>query len=123
MNRRDFLNPDRLAQAAGQVWAAAQELAEPTPTPTRQECFSFLRFHHQAMATDWELVVPFGTPNAMDGADSVFRRIDQLEDQLSVYRAHSEVSQLNQNAWHKAMPVEAGLFNLLELAALLTEQT
>src|SRR5260370_42331445 len=122
MNRRDFLNRDRLAQTAGQVWAAAQELAKPPQPAPRHESFSFLRFYHQAMATDWELVVPFGTPNAMDGADSVFRRIDELEDQLSVYRGHSEISQLNHNAWQKPVPVEACLFGLLELAARLTEQ-
>lgn len=122
MNRRDFFNPNRLANAAGQVWAATQELTEPQPEPS-QDSFSFLRFHHQAMATDWELVVPFDTPGAIDRADLVFRRIDQLEDQLSVYRTQSEISQINLNAWQQAIQVETALFNLLEQAAQLTEQT
>jgi thiamine biosynthesis lipoprotein len=122
MNRRDFLNPNRLANTAGQVWAAAQELVEPVEE-IRPANYSFIRFTHQAMATDWELVLPFGTPEAMDRADQVFRRIDDLEDQLSVYRAHSEVSRLNLNAWKQWVQVEPNLFDLLDLAARVSEET
>ena len=75
------------------------------------------------MATDWEFVVPFGTPEAMDAADVVFARVDQLEDQLSVYRAHSEVSQLNQAAGQHPVMVEPRLFDLFTLAAQLTNET
>jgi FAD:protein FMN transferase len=122
MNRRDFLEPSRLARSAGQVWGALDTWSDSQPAEPL-EAFSFLRMRHQAMATDWELIVPFGTPWAMEGADATFSRIDELEDQLSVYRSHSEVSRLNQNAGKEPVPVEPGLFELLSLAARLSEET
>jgi thiamine biosynthesis lipoprotein len=122
MDRRDFFDPDLLARSAGQVWSALHGLDESQPAKVQDSC-SFIRFSHQAMATDWEFVVPFGTPGAMDAADVVFARVDQLEEQLSVYRAHSEVSKLNQNAWQQSVVVEAELFKLFALAARLTTET
>jgi FAD:protein FMN transferase len=39
--------------------------------------------------------------------------IDDLEDQLTVYRDHSEISLLNQRAATEDIPVESRLFDLL----------
>ena len=49
--------------------------------------------------------------------------IDDLEDQLTVYRDNSEVSRLNRTAFAAPVPVEDGLFDLLELAARITTET
>jgi FAD:protein FMN transferase len=122
MDRRDFFDADLLARSAGQIWAATHGLdKEQTPEP--QESCAFLRFNHQAMATDWEFIVPFGTPEAMDAADIVFSRVDELEQQLSVYRPDSEVSQLNQRAWKEPVVAEPDLFELFALAARLSRET
>ena len=122
MNRRDFLGPSRLARSAGNVWGAVQSLSDSEAAHLQAPC-SFLRFRHQAMATEWEFVVPFGVPGAMEAADLAFARVDELEDQLSVYRSHSEVSRLNQQAMDEAFQAETGLFDLLGLAQRLSQET
>ena len=122
MNRRDFIEPNQLARSAGEVLGALQELGEPAaPAPVTSNVY--LRLRHRAMATDWELVFPFGTRGALELADGVFGRVDELEDQLSVYREHSEVSRLNRNAFREAVRVDPGLFELLSLAAHLSSET
>jgi FAD:protein FMN transferase len=122
MERRDFIEPANLAHSAGEIWGALQELSEPhshAPAPSN----SYLRLQHRAMATDWELIFPFGAPEAMHLADRTFARIDELEDQLSVYREHSEISKLNRSAFEKPVKVESSLFGLLEHAARLNAET
>jgi FAD:protein FMN transferase len=123
MNRRNFLHPRRLARAAGQVLGALDELrtldAEPQVAPEA----TLLRFARRAMATTFEVILPFGTPGAIEAADDVLDEIDRLEAQLTVYREDSEVSRLNRLAPTEAVPVEAGLFGLLSLSARLTRET
>src|SRR5262245_48501250 len=113
MKRRDFLNPRRLASSAGQVFGL---LDESTPTPPPGDAV-LLRFARRAMATTFEVIVPFGTPGAHEAAEAALDEIDRLEAQLTVYRDTSEVSRLNRLAPHTAIPVEDGLFGLLETAA------
>jgi thiamine biosynthesis lipoprotein len=121
MNRRDFLHPRQLGHAAGQVLGAVEALnAPPEPPPPE---IALLRAGHRAMATQFEVVLPFGTPRAHELAGAAFTEIDRLEQQLTVYRDTSEVSRLNRLAPQVAVPVEAGLFDLLALAARLTEAT
>jgi thiamine biosynthesis lipoprotein len=122
MERRDFIEPANLAHSAGEIWGALQALSEPysqAPAPSN----SYLRLRHRAMATDWELIFPFGAPEAMHLADRAFARIDELEDQLSVYREHSEISKLNRGAFREPVKVESSLFGLLEHAARLNAET
>ena len=47
------------------------------------------------MATTFEVVLPFGTPDALAVAEAAFDQLDELEAQLTVYRDTSEVSRLN----------------------------
>lgn len=82
-----------------------------------------LRAAQRAMATDFEVIVPFGTRNAQPAADAAFELIDQLEDQLSVYRESSEVSQLNARADQTEVVVEQDLFALLVESARITRET
>jgi thiamine biosynthesis lipoprotein len=125
MNRRDFLHPRHLAGAAGHVLGAAAELQSlPEPqAPAAPEEIALLRLRWRAMATGWEIVVPFDTPGAVAAGQSAFELLDELEDQLTVYRDTSEVCRLNRLAPSRSVRVEAGLFGLLELAARLTAQT
>jgi thiamine biosynthesis lipoprotein len=123
MNRRDFLHPRRLARTAGQVLSVLDELqtlaqdAEPAAEST------LLRFARQAMAATFEIIIPFGTPQAIEAADEALDEIDRLESQLTVFRDNSEVSHLNRHAFQGPIPVEAALFNLLTLAARLHRDT
>ena len=75
------------------------------------------------MATSFEVLLPFGTPEALAAAGAAFDAIDRLEQQLTVYRDTSEVSRLNRLAPRAAVPVEQGLFGLLALAARISEET
>jgi thiamine biosynthesis lipoprotein len=122
MNRRDFLKPVHFAQTAGQVLGAVEELVGPVPEPPPEE-ISLLRASHRAMATTFEVLLPYGTPNATATAAAAFEDIDRLEQQLTVYRDTSEVSRLNRLAPTLAVPVEERLFGLLSLAAEITAET
>src|SRR5262249_2106090 len=77
----------------------------------------------RAMATQFEVILPFDTPGAAAAAAATLDFIDELEDQLTVFRERSEVCQLNQLAPTEDVRVEERLFDLLALAARLTRQT
>lgn len=100
MNRRDFLR------------------ARPVPTILEPDA-ALLRFSHAAMATVFELFLPWGTEHRV--ADAVFAEIDQIEAQLTVYRESSEVSRLNRIGAMAPVPLTDDLFNLLHLAAQIAE--
>ena len=122
MNRREFLHPKKLARSAGQLTGVLRDVAHVSrpPVPTQ---FAVLRIAHRAMATEFELIFPYGCPDATALADQAFAEIDHLESQLSVYRESSEVSRLNRAAGMAAVPIEERLFELLQLSACLTVET
>ncbi len=122
MNRRDFLDPRLVAGAAGQLLGAWEEIRK-IDLPTPDEEFTLLRFSRRAMATTFEVLLPFGVSNAAGLAEAALDEVDRLEDQLTVFRPNSEVSRLNQTAGQKPVPVENRLFQLLAQAAELTRET
>jgi thiamine biosynthesis lipoprotein len=123
MNRRDFLQPRHLAQTTGQVLAALADLPAPPAAETAADEPALLRASRRAMATVFEIVLPFGTPDAAVAVNAALDAIDRLEDQLTVYRDSSEVSALNRRAAAVPVPVSANLFELLQLAERLTRDT
>src|SRR5438132_11019036 len=122
MKRRDFLHPRHLARTAGHVLGALDEL-KPRFEAEAPDNIALLRFARQAMATTFEVVLPFGTVHANEIAEAALDEIDQLEAQLTVYRDSSEVSRLNSLAPVVDVPLEKGLFDLLTLSAQLSEET
>lgn len=118
MHRREFLNPKQLAEAAGQVLA----VRDAAPAEDAPE-FALLRFARRAMATTFELLLPLGTPAALETADAVLDELHRLEDQLTVYHDGSEVSRLNRLAASRPIVVEDRLFQLLQHCARLTDET
>ncbi len=121
-NRRQFLRSRRLAEAAG----FALDVLDSEEMPPRRglpQAAGLLSVARRAMACLFEILVPAETSNALDAATAALDAIDRLEDQLTVYRDTSEVSRLNALAAHAPVPVEEGLFDLLALAARLTEET
>src|SRR3954453_4750819 len=123
MNRRDFLHLRRLAHTAGQVLGALDPSDAPAGTPLLPSTVALLHLAHRAMAARFEVVLPFGTPRAVEMGEVVFALLDELEDQMTVYRDTSEVSRLNQLAPSGPVVVEERLFALLELAARLNRET
>jgi FAD:protein FMN transferase len=75
------------------------------------------------MATTFEVALPVGTPRAVEAAEDALDLIDQLEDQLTIYRETSEVSRLNAHAADNPVSIQRNLFDLLTHAATLTNDT
>lgn len=103
MNRRDALDPRRLAPLVSSTDALVED-ADPEAV--------LLRFARRAMATTFEVVLPAATPNSHAAAEAALDEIDRLEQQMTVYRDSSEVSILNRLAAERPIGVEAGLFDL-----------
>jgi FAD:protein FMN transferase len=120
MNRRDFLHPRQVAAVAGPILSA---LEPPVAGAPPQPAAALLRLSRRAMATNFEIVLPFNSKAALAHGEIAFNLLDQLEDQLTVYRDHSEVCRLNRTAFAAPVPVERGLFELLSQAARITEET
>lgn len=123
MHRRDFLDPSRLAQVGGQVLGALHELHTASSESRSAEDVALVRYSRRAMAATFEVLLPLGIPSALEAAEAALDEIDRLESQLTVYRANSEVSRLNQRAVHAPVTVEARLFELLDQCARLTAET
>jgi thiamine biosynthesis lipoprotein len=75
------------------------------------------------MATQFEIVLPFGTPNAVAMGEEAFALLDALEEQMTVYRETSEISRLNRRAFAEPVRVESRLFGLLQMAAAIHRET
>ncbi len=80
------------------MFAALEEPANTLAPPSSQDSV-LLHLRRRAMATGFEIVLPFGTPNAVALGETAFDLLDTLEQQLTVYRETSEVSRLNQRLY------------------------
>jgi FAD:protein FMN transferase len=77
-----------------------------------------------AMATRFEIVLHGSNAIALRAAgEAALDEIERLEAQLSLYRATSEVSQINARASREPVRVEPSLFRLLQQAKSLSEET
>jgi thiamine biosynthesis lipoprotein len=119
MDRRDFLQPEQIARAAGQMLGALHE----TPAPRPADEITLLRFGRRAMAATFEVFLSIAVPDAMSLAEAALDEVARLEEQLTVFHDHSEVSRLNRNAYHSPVVVEERLFRLLGLSARLHQET
>ncbi len=82
------------------------------------------QYRKQAMACQFELLFNMHEYNhAGQTAMNSFRLIDDFEDQMSIYREHSEISHINRTAFESAVTVEPMLFEMLHLAIEIYEQT
>ena len=75
------------------------------------------------MGSSFEVRLPASTPGAVDLACRALDLIDTLEAQMTVYRDDSEVSRLNASAHLGPIPVEPGLFQLLQDSLNLSRET
>ena len=86
--------------------------------------FSLVRCSRRAMATIFEVAIPVGShPNPVAAAEDALDLIDSLEDQMTVFRDHSEVSRLNATAASDFVEVEPHLFELFSRCAVWTRET
>lgn len=120
MNRRDFLQPRHLDHSAGQLLGAVDAVVDAAGS---SETTLLLHLRRRAMATNFEIILPYGTPAAVQMGEAAFSLLDALEEQMSVYRESSEISRLNRVASRKPVRVEDRLFDLLALAERIHRET
>ena len=88
-------------------------LSLPRPqAPATKEGF-WLHLARPAMACKFEITLPSELEEHLDAAHAALGGIEQLEEQLSIFRDSSEVSFINRAAFAGAVPVEERLFELL----------
>ncbi len=121
-SRRDFLTGkslrDELQAATNQL--ATECVIEPAAA---LPVGGTIRLGKPAMACDFEVIFNAGPGAPLSAASAALDLVDQLEDQMTVYRPHGELAQLNARAAVGPVPVERRLFDLLRLAARLAEET
>jgi thiamine biosynthesis lipoprotein len=121
MNRRDFLRPRQIGSAAGQILQAFHPLA--SAPAASSELGALVRARRRAMATDFEIILPFGIERGLEAAEAGLGEIDRVEEQITVYRDSSEVCDVNRRAADEEVVVSPELFDLLTLAARITNET
>ncbi len=83
-----------------------------------------LTLARHAMATRFELVLHGDQPGALRAAgEEALDEIERVENQLSLYRSHTEIAQLNARAAREWVRVSPPVFRLIEHAGRLSEET
>lgn len=89
-----------------------------------EETAYLLQLSRRAMACEFQIFLNAGQhPQAAEAALEALELLDALEEQLSFFRQHSEISRINRLASSQAVCVERWLFDLLQLAVSLYETT
>jgi manganese transport protein len=91
--------------------------AAPSPVTARRSC--------RAMATNFEIIL-YGEDtiaNLEAAANEALEEIQQIDKQMSLYVDTSDVRWINANAAREPVPVEPGLFSLLETAVKYSGET
>jgi thiamine biosynthesis lipoprotein len=122
-SRRGFLTGQSAAEAlADAALGPPPEL--PPPQGLRPAERQLLSVSREAMACLFEVVFDAARYRSLtDAAIAVLDEVARLEDQLTIYRDTSEVASINRRAVSEVVVVEAGLFALLQRAAVLSEET
>ncbi len=117
-SRRDFLSGkvlrDQVAEDTDRPPAGEQPLLAVGDT---------VRLGSPAMASDFEVILNPGPAGRLEAASAALVLVDQLEEQMSVYRFHSELSRLNGRAADGPVVVERQLFDLLCRAVQFARET
>ena len=114
VSRRDLLRLGRAGRALDRADSPAALEAEPT---------DLLRASRPAMGSYFEVRIGAKTPGGPELVDRALDLVEALERQLTVYSDDSEVSRLNATAHLAPVPVEDGLFSLLETAVTIGTET
>ncbi|HMO86118.1 MAG TPA: FAD:protein FMN transferase, partial [Lacipirellulaceae bacterium] len=133
-SRREFLGGRAAARALLERMQALADRAAgtwsgetpPAVTPRRRAPSTVAHLHasRQSMACEFDIQYHAADgPVATSVAIGALDLIDQLESQLTVYRPTSEVMDVNRSAASRPVAVEPRLFALLELCAVLYDET
>ena len=120
-NRRDFLT-GRAARSA--VEQAGERLANELVRPRAVSRGPIQLLRTTAMACDFDVMVnPDGPAHQIQTASEALDLVHTLEQQLTVYRNDSELSELNRRAFAEPVQVEPNLFELLVRSRVISVQT
>ena len=86
-----------------------------------EECW--LHVNRKAMACRFEVTLPMSTQCGVSIATKALDEVEEIEQQLSVFKAESAVSSLNRSAATGAVHVDRSLFDLLSLCKVLHNET
>lgn len=128
--RRDFLTGTSAVEAIADL-THGEPLPPPSganeagnPPSNRSAPTYLIEVGRTAMACEFQVFLNAGQhPYAAEAALKALDLVDALEDQLTVFRSHSEVSRLNRQAREEPVVVEQRLFQLLQLAGTLHGET
>lgn len=82
------------------------------------------RFTHQAMRTEWEFLIVHEDASTAEGAaHCAFRDVDQLEEELSRFRAYSDISRIGYLRAGEELSVGLAAWDCLSLARDVWEET
>jgi len=122
-NRRDFLKGKAAARAGEHLIDGLVETSEDLPAPSSGPRY-LIKYSQKAMACQFEVWLNVGQyPQGPETALAAFDLIQQIEDQLTVYRSTSEVSALNRCAAQSPVVVDEALLNLLSQSVELWKAT
>ncbi len=77
----------------------------------------------KAMATEFAILLPPQSLEAVELAVTSLERLDQIEQKLTIYNQESEVSQINQMASERPVPASNSTFQLIERALRWSHRT
>ena len=127
--RRQFLK-GRAAVEALQAFVDARDPPTPLPAPSSVAAEAsaapayLVQISRRAMATDFEVFLNASRQGReTEAALRALDRVEELEAQLTVYRPHSEVMDVNRRAADGPVAVEGRLFGILQLAVQLSRET
>ena len=117
-NRRQFLKGESAIEALNELqWSAVGSDQCPLSAAAGEPQSAgdyLLQVGRRAMACDFHVFLNAGQhAGAVEAAAEALDLVERLEDQMTIYRAHSEVSGINRDAFERACVVEARLFELL----------
>lgn len=109
-NRRDFLTGQAVRDAVEDLGSRLADTLVDKKVPSRGPT---LMLRTTAMACDFDVLLNPEDRGLLDAASMALDLVHELEDQLSVYRADTELSRLNRQAFVEPVEVESSLFKLL----------
>ncbi|MFW6172106.1 MAG: FAD:protein FMN transferase [Planctomycetota bacterium] len=117
-SRRQFLTGKAALNALhGLQWSGGGpkgEAQEPAARSSKPPTDHLIQIGRRAMACDFQVFCrPERYPGAVEAANEALDLVDALEDQMTVYREHSDIMRVNRTAHQSPCRVERRLFELL----------
>ncbi len=121
--RRDFLTGKVVSDALGGAAQQGHSAGKADDEASTPETY-LIRISRRAMACEFQAVLNAGQyDHATEAALSALDLVEAMEEQISFFRASSEISRINRAAFARPVEVEPRLFDLLQLALQVSQDT